>query len=475
MIRSLSTPAAQLALFALISSALSWGLWVADPVASEEGARQLQAALAITVGDWESVWGVVSWPCYAGLLALLVQALGISPLTAGLLTNTIAHIALGLGFAALAGSVGAGARFRWLALAVALLLPALNRHRGVDGPLVAYLACYCWSLWLFLRGRIAGWLVVALVGFLLRIEGLLWLLLPPLFAAWRRGRGAGGGRGVAVVALLTTIALLIALALVTVSGTGDRVAAADPRGWIDTWQTWRTEARYQIAALEHFATDYAAGAWLLAIVLLTAGRIIAALAPGHVLLLVAVPVLGLRLPGWWWLLASVQGLLALITTAAGSTEQAPWGLIITLLLPAPLAWERMWRGRHEPGLLRRWSFAACAVLMVLATVRALILQPEHGYLRDAGLWLAHAATDAQVYCNHPVVSLYAGRTSAGRSWREVVAGLREHGSSQYDYYALALAAPEAHRATQLLTYWPAGPVREFRNPRGDRVLVFASR
>jgi hypothetical protein len=173
----------------LILSALAVSL---DPVINNDAVWYLSVAKLFAQGDYlHAIRADVfyEWPFYAFIIGGLSRLTGLPVDTAAYILNALFIAIAVTTFVAIAYELGKkDRRIALLAAVVFLLLPTLNDYRSFVIRDFGYLACYAMGLYALLkyvntsRYRYAlMWGIVMILAVLFRSEGIVFLLLAPLY------------------------------------------------------------------------------------------------------------------------------------------------------------------------------------------------------------------------------------------------------------------------------------------------------
>lgn len=488
------------ALFAaalLASLVLSAWCVYADPVINNDGILYLQTAQALRAGNFLEALQFHHWPFYPTLIAAVSAATTLPVEPAAHVVNAVLAALLIWAFLAVILELGADRTTLVLALVVVLLFPGINKFRSFVVRDTGYLMAYLWWLvfliryWKQARGTsVAGLWLFAVLSVLFRVEGMAWLVLTPVFTAWRIG----------YLRHLRAMAVISLLGLAAVAALGWWLSRANPAIWKQDiagavagfWADFGEQLQYRLLAIREeilgtFSQRYAW--WVLILTLLVvvvseslrrltllhAGLAWFGFAKRH-----AFPYERFR-PLWIALVAAHLLVLLLFTFLRlflVDRYTVALGLTITLAVPFALAALKKLRAQGGSAF-SRLAYPAAMVLVVVVGFEALDVRTDKRFLRDAGRWIAtQTAPETRIYANNRTLAWYTARNAfrpgARYDYAETLQMLRFRGQDEYDLLVLVVGrAPQEE--SRLRAMLGMEPVRVFANARGDKALVFKTR
>lgn len=481
----------------LASLVLSVWCVYADPIVNNDGILYLRAAQSLRAGDFHGAVALHHWPFYPALIAAVSGATTLPVEPAAHVVDAVLTALLIWAFLATMLELGADRTTLWLALAVVLLFPGINKFRSFVVRDTGYLMAYFWWLVFLVRywkapsGVGVGLWSAAALTFLFRVEGVVWLLLTPVLIAWRRGH-MRHWRAAAVIGLMTAAA--IAAAVWWLSRANPAFWKQDVAGaMMGSWAEFGEQLQYRLLAIREeilgtFSQRYAW--WVLIITLLVvvvsetlrrltllhAGLAWFGYAQGY-----AFPFARFR-PVWIALLVAqllVLLLFAFLRLFLVDRYTVAFGLTITLAVPFALAALRDLRHKAGTGRFTRFAYPAALALVAVIGLETLDVRTDKRFLKEAGRWIAtHTEPRARVYANNQALAWYtrreAFRPGARYDYAETLELIRMRGHRDYELLALVVGrAP--HEEARLRALLGSAPVKVFANPRGDKALIFDTR
>lgn len=491
----------QLALItAVLSLLLSlWALYL-DPVVNRDGILYIEAADHFSHGQWAAGFSIYKWPFYSFVIGLVSYTTGMSAGHAAYLVNAGLYALTVLGFVAFVKVLGGSGRVLWLAAIVVLLHPDLNAFRSFVIRDVGYWACYLWSLAFYLayvRGGdsrlLLSGILIALGGFLFRIEGVVLITVVPACLYTHR---SGIGTQTTVVLLAAALATGAAIAAAPlwhyvseVNISTELLLGSPLHHLAGSWAMLAGGIEDRLAALQREIPGVASGAAAVPVYLVT----VLAMALLELIKSVGVVFSGIivyafvrksifipeSIRPWWWFLVGIQAVLVLQFAFSNFflAKRYPVALALTLLPIVPFFLDDIWRRCETYGRSYARNALIIAVLIAIESLDGLDVGTSKHYLRDAGLWLrANAPPGASFYSNDRILTYYSGleegKPNAEHSWREAMQEIWTNDWRSHDYFALVMTTSNRQNEVLLFRRIKAEPVKIFANDDGDRVLIF---
>ena len=496
-------------------SALRFAL---DPVINNDGILYLRAAEFFEAGDWEAGSALFKWPFYSFMVGQLSRLTGLDVeiaahvLEAALSATIVAAFVSIVREALSTGALGAQARrIEGLAVLTILGYSTLNDYRADITRDTGYLAFYMVALLFFFRfvrrpawTSAAGWGLAISVAVLFRIEGVVfWLLLPCALLFRRPSPGRHRWREFAcahtiLLAFVATLAIALTLPGVRDAETLSRLELEEPWTRLKLFVLAIGNLPEKAAplvgtVLPKQSADHAVPILLLSLAYVLVVETLMALTPLHLILVghaarkrLLFPAEGF-LRSWLWCVAISFGLLLVyVPPRALLTGRYPLALCLTLLVAVPFSLANLyekWRaakanGRPTPTRWQRWAFPLAAVFLAAGAVDGLVsFGATKHHLREAGAWIrSQPGEDKRVFTNDKILGYYAGQRFpqkvTGDDWEATRAFLENGSHSDYDFVALRFRRRRDSQAAWAVARVGEPPIQEFRNRRGDRVLVF---
>ena len=489
----------QLLVFTALASLLlsAWCVWL-DPIINNDGVLYLRVAEAFYAGDSETAFGLYQWPLYPYLISLVKTLSPISIEYSAHLLNAFLYVLVVWGFLTVVYELGADRRTLIIAALVILLFPTLNKYRPYLIRDPGFLAAYLWSLaclfrfWKRPQWRTAlCWFLCALLAFLFRVEGMIFLLLVPIAWLWVRFRSPAVRIPMALVSLMSLVLVGWGFLLWLhgpIEGVSNQVLASP---WLHAQASWMgvvQETLNKIQAIkqeflnqgsEHFAivvyimTLLLIVLWTVAhrLAIVYAGLVIYALASGA-----AFPNQRL-LPVWWYLVfLNVIALLVFTFTMTFLSGRYVIALVLTLMLAVPFGFNELWM-RHLNRRHKRWVLPAIVLLCVVLGLRGLDVATKKIYLKTAGQWISNnLSPDARVYFTNKKLIYYSGfdayREGARYNWAEVMHLVNSKAWNNFDYLVAHIGRGQDHRVRQLNLGLKREAEKMIKGEKGGQVLIF---
>lgn len=492
-------------LYAVVAAAsLLLSLWAIylDPVINSDGVNDVRAAQYFRGAEWRAGIEMAGEPVYAALAAAVSRVSGMSAAYSLYGLNAGLYAVLGVGFVALASVLGGGRRTPLLAAVLVLLFPALNGFRSYISSDAGYWAFYVWSLAYFMhyaaardRRSLAGWALAGLAALLFAVEGLVFLLVVPLWLLVHE-RSGGYGRVLKMLVIAAAGAVLLAYALweqewhshVPVG----RLVLHPVDHLAEGWYEMGRGLRFKLEALrgdflDRYSRGYDDAALAATLLVMCAAGLVKGL--GVVYTILAAWALGVSRrilePGqryWWAVFAVVSASLLLVPALVEFAVSARDAMTaaLTILATVPPALARLSRKRRDATGFGRWLLPLALALVVASGTAGLDLRSQRYHLREAGLWLrANVPAGSSLYSNSRTLVYYSGlygyRPWADYSWQEAMAMVLHDRWRNFRYLALVIGAEDAHRESILMRKLDIEPVKTVTSARGDRVLIFDTR
>lgn len=474
-----------------------WLLYL-DNVINDDSVLYLKSAEAFARGDWHAAVGIYNWPFYSMLIAAIHLATGLDIDIAAYALNGVLYGVLVWAYLGVVRLCGADRRTLWLAALFILLLPSLNDYRTFIVRDIGFWTCYLLGLWALLKFQARPRLLTALawggimvLATLFRIEGIAFLIVLPLVLLWRPPSGYRRAllrfaclqmvlaAGIVAVVLWFAVAgpnafsgrLLEPLQLARMFGdqlsSGLLEKAAALREHVLVYHSRNAALSGVLAILTYILLSYVAKSLgLLGWISLGAGLKWRAFP--------FTPTVRRTLT-----MAAVLNAVVLVIFLVPQfflTGRYVMPLTLTLGLCVPFglsAMYRRWRERRD----RRagaWLFPIAMLLLAFMAVDSLwSFGASKNHLKEAGLWLrTNTPATARIYSNDTVVGFYAHKS--GDEWKRsqppLADALQPDALTRYDYVVVSVKRHDAIPA-QLAT---VHPVREFKNRKNDRTLVFGA-
>jgi hypothetical protein len=447
------------------------------PLVNNDGIVYLVAAEAFARDGFDAARAIHGWPFYSILIAGVAGVLRVSMETAAHLTGAGLLAAACIAFVAVARGLGGDRRIQWLAAAVVLAHPWLNRSRALVVRDFGVWAFGLLALAMLLRLDRAGraraairWAACGVAAVLFRADAVALMAAAPIALALHRDLP----RRERVAA---TLALLVPTLLAT----------AGAAAWILTDPLYAMSAapfRDAAAALARsfplpYGREYAPfilGLGLAAVpvakTIKTAGLIHAGLAalgmarggPAHRFHRVAL---------WATLAAAAVPLyvhvLRLLFVESRYTVFAT--LVLCAWAPFGLAWLT-----RAGAPLSRVAAAALGVMLALTLVVSVPVRPaSEGHVREAAAWIRQNAGASRLHTNSLQLAYYSG---ARVNWHEVLNSAFNgpwFGApmGQDDVWAVRVAPGQDEVRKRLDQVRLLQRRASFVGPDGDAVLVYS--
>jgi hypothetical protein len=492
------------ALASVIVSA--WCLY-ADPIINNDGIRYVRAADLFADGRWRDALAIYKWPFYPLLISTVAAVSGMSATWSAHLINAVLLVVLVSAFLLLVYQLG-GEDSVTVAVAAVLIvsLPALNQYRSFVIRDFGYLAAYLGSLVLLIhywRHRstvvLGFWLLAACTATLFRIEGVAFLVLPPLLLGLRSLTTARARRvwlAVTAVVLASLTAVFALWLAVSESGVTLPDLVRDPvsamtaglQGMASGWRG-KFEMLQPGSGGGGGKLAFASVAYLLTAAAILASVIGKQLGPMYGAASGWALWKGWAFPrreagGLWWqfVVINLVILAGYVFAKLALPRRYALALVLTVLAAAPFAiarWYTGWRSAARGAAVRRW-FPVLLFLMALITVRGLDVFTDQHHLRQAGLWLrGNTPSAVGLFSDNQVLIYFSGkhayREGAAYAWPETRRLLRTGNWKRYDYLALVVAAGHPERETEIRQWLRMAPVHAVTSSKGEKVLIFAVR
>ncbi len=509
-------------LAALVAALVAcWVNYQAHGVINNDGILYLEVARLFDAGQWRQGFATYNWPFYPLLIMLTHQLGGLAYQVSAQLLSVLFFAATSMGLAILVRDLGGS---RLTMLAGLLLLIATPYLMGDIVPMVVrehgYWAMHVWSLIFFLRflqdrtlKHAAAWGALAVGCVLFRIEGLTYLLGVPLLLLMQTDRPLSMRMRHFLTAnglvLLLGIGLLVLLMVNPSLSLKDMGRLHEPlliAQLVYQQLTSGLSLRAETIALHvlgSYLDDYAMPmllSGLIYILLAKAFTVGGVLQTGLALacwkkIRAVLPKPHLQFLGWLLLLTMINAAVILVK-----------GFVLPRRVLSPLAFVIIILAAFGMSLLltdiqsktalrnrgRFWLMVIAGVILVVQLGSVLRpSNPQKRYERDAVEWLlSTTAQHGRIYFQTERLRFYAGQplnradswaaTQESR-WRkalQVNGGTRTPADQTvdsellkvYDYFVFSLKNNSGQEA--MLNASLGQPLRIFKGPRGNRVLIF---
>ena len=513
----------------LLFSALSVFL---DPVINNDGILYLSAAEHFREGNWEAGAALFKWPFYSFAIGTVSSGTGLDVEIAAHVLNAILTVILVVAFVSIVREAALAApsatvqatgpttawtrRLEWLTVLTILGYASLNDYRAFVSRDTGYLAFYLLGLlFLFRYCRCPTWSGALAWGFaittavLFRIEGVVFWVLAPLALLLQR-RSTERSRWLefarAHATLLVGAAALCAAFAVPALRDSDalaRLKLAEPWTRVQLFLTAIANLPEKAATLVGTilpiqSADHAIPILVLSLAYVLVVETLMTLTPLHLVLVGYAMRKRLLFPqdgffrSWAWCVTLGFGLLVVYVPArALLTGRYPLALCLTLLVAVPFSLSRLYeswqasratapsaaasKGQRWSG----WAFPLAALLLAIGAVDGLVsFGATKHHLREAGAWIrAQPQKEKRVFSNDRILGYYAGHESPETlqniPWDETRRFLEGDADQDYEFVALRFRRRMVEEAEWATKRIGVEPVQEFRNRRGDRVLIFA--
>ena len=499
-----------------------------DPVVNNDGILYLSAAEHFREGNWETGGALFKWPFYSFAIGTLSSATGLDVEIAAHVLNAILTAIIVVAFVSIvreaaltspsptAPSTAGTRRLEWFTVLTILGYASLNDYRAYISRDTGYLAFYLLSLLFLFRycrcptwANALAWGLAIATAVLFRIEGVVFWLLAPTALLLRR-RSTERSRWIefarAHAALLIGAAVLGAAFSVPAIRDSDalaRLKLAEPWTRLQLFATAITNLPEKAAMLVGTilpiqSADHAVPILLLSLAYVLVAETLMTLTPLHLVLVSHAVRKRLLFPqqgffrSWSWCVSLCFGLLLVYVPArALLTGRYPLALCLTLLVAVPFSLARLydsWQAARataasstaaQPPRWSLWAFPLAAVLFAVGAGDGLVsFGATKHHLREAGAWIrAQPQKEKRVFANDRILGYYAGHKSPetfrNMGWDETRRFLENGADRNYEFVALRFRRRMVDEAKWAIERIGAEPLQEFRNRRGDRVLIFA--
>jgi|GEM_PF-6747041 len=171
----------------LISLLFSVWIILTHDTMAIDGARYLDAAHLIVLGDWTQAYALTQWLFFPAIIAFISKLTFLDVYASGLLINTLLFASLPWLFISILKTMGANRSTLIAGLIIISVVPYLNEYRADILRGVGSWVGFLWALLMLIRfqqsSRLSDaiwWGVACSVGVLFRIEIIAYLALMPL-------------------------------------------------------------------------------------------------------------------------------------------------------------------------------------------------------------------------------------------------------------------------------------------------------
>jgi len=483
-------------LFATIASILlSCSAAFRTSVINPDGFCYVQSAATMPMGLSTAMHlcGQAQWPFYSILIFGVMKITHVAQIPAAFLLNGMLTLISVLIFIAITQVLTSSKRIVWLAAGVILLAHEFNAARTDVIRDHGFWAFYLVSLFCLLkyfhmpRWRYAiTWSIALIVATLFRIEGAIFLLAIP-FAAWFDCRVKWGARVKSFLQLNSlTILALVALLLYAAGhsqqsfGRLNEVQFQLVHGVTAITQIFQDKA----AALgQSVLSIYSARDANLVLFLMLISWYVVSAAINLSLVYAALVIyawwkkllpndFSARLALWSYVIVNVIITSIFLVENFFLTKRYLMALSLTLMFWVPFALNDLIQQWH----IKKWPLMLALFFVAFYAAGGIIdFGYSKKYLREAGDWLAtNTAQTASIYTNDFGVMYYSNHFdntifSKFIGFRDV--SVIAHGKwRQYDY--LALCFDKRDPTAKIMAEIPMKPVQDFKNKRGDEVVIY---
>ena len=459
------------------SAALSAVALLPRPLVNNDGIVYLVAAEAFASGGFEAAYAVHPWPFYSVLVAGVAAALRVSMETAGYVSGACLLAVACVAFVAVVRELGGDRRVQWLAAAIVLAHPWLNRSRALVVRDVGVWAFGLLALLMLLRlGRAPHaraslqWAACSLAALLFRADAIVLMAAAPIALALDHERPLKGRMAASLALFVPTL-----------------LASAGAVAWLLTEPAYlRTAVPFLDAAAAlarsfpmAYGREYAAvilGIGLAAVPVMktikTAGLVHAGLAALGVAR--GGPARRFHRVALWTTLAAAA-LPLYVHVLRLLFVESRYTVFATLVMCTWAPFGVQWLIRGDARFARGFAAAGAALLAILLILN-LPLQPvPEDHVRAAAAWIRHNAGASRLHTNSYQVAYHSG---ARVNWRHVrdaaVNGPWDRvPMGRDDIWAVRVARGQDEMRKRLALPLLLQRRASFEGPDGDVVFVYS--
>lgn len=488
-----------------------------DQMPNNDGVLYLYSAELISAGDWARALQLFNWPFYSLLIAAIHKTSGLGVEMSAYLLNAVLHA---LTVYAFIGVVAAAGGRREVLLSAALLLliyPAFNDYRAAIIRDFGYWSFATLALLCLLKSRggqfkiyVLGWTLSLMLAALFRIEGLVLLAVFPLLLLLDTG-DVLRVRVYRVLGVYGALLLTAGLMLLIVGISGADIVSL--RQWNKPFQmvtdfyaaiSSDLASRAQILKdhyLIRYSHDYAWSIVLIGILVILLTEVVSSI--GFVYLILAgyalvsskstmtayarSVVMSLGILN----LAMLGAFVAMLGFLAG---RYPIGLALLVMVLAAFGVLPLYESLSSWAKTRarsRWVSAVFVLTAVYFLIDgAVTTSPGKVHVAQAAGWLRdHVDSSERVFAtDYPLLfrsgkiefQAYAALRAANREGgnlrlrkeRSFSARLAETDWKGYDFVVALISRKDPDEQKNIEALLSAAPLKEFRDRRGDRVLIY---
>ena len=488
---------------------------------NDDGVLYLLSAEQFAAGEWDKALQLYNWPLYGMLIAAVHLLSGLGVEASAHVLNGLLQAVLVFAFLGVVSELGGDRRIVLIAAVLILVFPSLNEYRSEIIRGHGYWAFTMLGLLFLLRhiqqyeSRYAsGWVAALAFATLFRIEGLVLLALAPLvFLLDPRDAMVLRAKRFALVYGGYVAVAGLALVVVVYTGIGEgplrlweRPASISTHFYIAVSSGLSDKvAILQQYFLSPYSDEYAWSivAATILIILFTEVIASAGLFFGFLVVYTWLHAGAFRNDYPWrvvWFFVAINVLIlaAFVVSQGFLTGRYPIALALLLVLFPPFGAVTLYRrlaGSEHGSLLRsKWisaTFAFVALILLIDGVYS--FSPGKVHVEQAAIWLNEHTRPADRILSLDAPLLYRSgklggeryleyveQKQGGRSIRdikELTLGdmLKTMDWRQFDYIAALVSHRVPGQQTNIEKIISSSPIKEFRNRKGDRVLIYATK
>lgn len=476
---------------------------------NQDAVLYLKAAHYVAMGDFEVAAGIFTEPFYSFLIGGFSKLSFLSVEHAAYVLNTFFSAVLVVAFMRLVECFDTDKTLLvWSAITI-LIFPSFNEYRSFVIRDLPYAAMYMVMILCFYQYFVtsklrfaAAWLALVLIGSLLRIESIVFLLLPSCLF-FMKGNVKTAQQKIFVYAYSAFLVFIVGFVGLSVIGnltgwmsmsipglgeTRELVYSTYLGYWLDGENVTQAEGFLNsLTRINHFSESYGFILLLCTIAIVVAGELFTSLTLPF-FLFVSVGLFHFRRfvdQGFQPVFITLIAINGIIVVGFASnlfflTGRYVLPLSLLLLTIVPPVLKALANNHLSSNLQNRKQWPGYVLIALLfGALLDGVVSPgtSKQYIKDAGLWIQETrAEEDAVYSNDSIATFYSGswdqRPDRNISYSDSLLDLTNNPGllEQYRFVALRIRRNEDPATAEFLL--KRAPAMEFVNRKGDRVSVF---
>lgn len=487
---------------AAISLFLSLWQVLVDPIINSDGILYVSTAYHLQNGDWEAASRQYNWLFFPLIIAQLSNLTSLSLENSAYILNAFFTAITCTSFILIIKEFGGKDKATlWFASLIILCFPNLNEYRNMVIRDHGYWAFYLLSCYFFIKAHqqtsiktILLLITSSSIATLFRVEGLLFVILLPIFTVIKHRSSFNNKKALAIPAL----AILLVISLIY-NVLGDQQVS----GFTKTVQIERAiekpfekieqsikVARSYVANLapQGFSNAYAPTILAFTFILILITEVVSAMSPFYALMILTGFFKQKEFQGnaffYPWvclILINIIILIGFLGSRFFLAGRYPIPLALTLLTPLPFMAKTLYQKYKDKEFTSKQNKIiklAFSFFILLSIDGVVSTGASKTYLKEAGLWISSLQTGQtlSLYSNNTFVNFYATEQNKNRikedSYKTVLNKIARGKLKEFDLLAIQISRKNVDEKSTLFDSLKTQPLKTFNNKKGDTVFIF---